>query len=93
MPVSLKYVGCIGQRIECVAAEEERAGHRTTAFELIYVLSMSPLLGQHLDLEMNDEKRHPADGRCLGQRRKGDRARLPIPSSVLKILFEGAELQ
>jgi hypothetical protein len=64
-----KHVGRIAQRMERVAAEEEAAGHRMTAFELYYRASAQFAAAQHPVLETNDEKRY-LHGRCLANYEK-----------------------
>ena len=86
-----KHVGRVGQRIERVAAEEEAAGHRMTAFELYYKASIQFAAAQHPVLETNDEKRY-LHGRCLANYEKVIEL-APYPIERVEIPFEGAELQ
>ena len=46
-----KHLGRMGQRFERVAAEEEAAGHYSTAFELYYRASSTFAAAQHPVLE------------------------------------------
>jgi pimeloyl-ACP methyl ester carboxylesterase len=86
-----KHVGRIAQRMERVAAEEEAAGHRMTAFELYYRASTQFAAAQHPVLETNDEKRY-LHGRCLANYAKVIEL-APYPIERFEIPFEGAELQ
>lgn len=86
-----KHLGRIGQRMERVAAEEEAAGHRATAFELYYRASATFAAAQHPVLETNDEKRY-LHGRCLANYAKVIE-HAPHPIERVEVPFEGVELQ
>ena len=62
-----KHVGRIAQRMERVAAEEEAAGHKMTAFELYYRASAQFAAAQHPVLVTGDG----GDGRQLLQPASG----------------------
>ena len=86
-----KHLGRIGQRMERVAAEEEAAGHKQTAFELYYRASAQFAAAQHPVLETNDEKRY-LHGRCIANYEKVIEF-APYPIERVEIPFEGVELQ
>jgi alpha-beta hydrolase superfamily lysophospholipase len=86
-----KHLGRIGQRIERVAAEEEAAGHKQTAFELYYRASTQFAAAQHPVLETSDEKRY-LHGRCIANYEKVMELS-PYPMERVEIPFDGVELQ
>ena len=86
-----KHLGRMGQRFERVAAEEEAAGHYSTAFELYYRASSTFAAAQHPVLETNDEKRY-LHGRCIANYEKVIEYS-PHKIERLEIPFEGVELQ
>lgn len=86
-----KHLGRIGQRIERVAAEEEAAGHKMTAYELYYRASTQFAAAQHPVLETNDEKRY-LHGRCIANYEKVMELS-PYPMERVEIPFDGVELQ
>ena len=86
-----KHLGRMGQRFERVAAEEEAAGHYSTAFELYYRASSTFAAAQHPVLETNDEKRY-LHGRCIANYEKVIEF-APHTIERLEIPFEGVELQ
>ena len=86
-----KHLGRMGQRFERVAAEEEAAGHYSTAFELYYRASSTFAAAQHPVLETNDEK-HYLHGRCIANYEKVIEYS-PHKIERLEIPFEGVELQ
>ena len=86
-----KHLGRMGQRLERVAQEEEKAGHSATAFELYYQASQTFANAQHPVLETNDEKAY-LHGRCLANYEKVMEF-CPYPLERLEIPFEGVELQ
>ena len=86
-----KHLGRMGQRFERVAAEEEAAGHYSTALELYYRASSTFAAAQHPVLETNDEKRY-LHGRCIANYEKVIE-HAPHKIERLEIPFEGVELQ
>jgi hypothetical protein len=86
-----KHLGRIGQRMERVAQEEEKAGHTETAFGLYYRAAAQFANAQHPVLETNDEKRY-LHGRCIANYEKVIEL-APYPIERVEIPFEGAELQ
>jgi pimeloyl-ACP methyl ester carboxylesterase len=86
-----KHLGRIGQRMERVAQEEEKAGHKETAFEIYYRAATQFAAAQHPVLETNDEKRY-LHGRCIANYEKVIEL-APYPIERVEIPFEGVELQ
>lgn len=86
-----KHLGRMGQRLERVALEEEKAGHSATAFELYYQASLTFANAQHPVLETNDEKAY-LHGQCLANYEKVIE-HSPYPIERVEIPFEGVELQ
>ena len=86
-----KHLGKQAQRLEKVALEEERAGHKSTAFDLYYRASAKFAAAQHPVLETNDEKIY-LHGRCIANFEKVIEL-APYTIERVEIPFEDMQLQ
>lgn len=86
-----KHLGRAALRLERVAAEEEAAGHKETAYELYARAASTFAAAQHPVLETNDEKRF-LHGRSIASYSKVIEL-APYPLERVEVPFEGVELQ